>query len=274
MIYYKTQEEIELIRDCSLIVSKTLAEVAKELKPGVTTLHLDRVAEEFIRDHGGEPAFKGYRNYAFTLCTSVNEQVVHGLPSERELLPGDVVSIDCGVKKHGFYSDTAYTFALGEVTEEVERLLTDSREALFVGIEKAIAGNRIGDISYAIQNYLEKERGYHLVRELVGHGIGRNLHEDPEVPNYGRRGTGAVMKEGLVIAIEPMVNLGTQKVVQEEDAWTIRTADHSISAHFELMVAVRNKQPDLLSTFSFIEEEVAKNKNLKPIKGNRKIFAD
>jgi len=266
MIYYKTHGEIELIRDCSLLVSKTLAEVAKRIIPGITSLALDKVAEEFIRDNQGEPAFKGYKDYAYTLCVSVNEQVVHGLPSQKELKPGDVVSVDCGVKKNGFFSDTAYTFILGEVSEETEKLVVTSKEALFLGIEKAVAGNRVGDISFAIQNFLEREHRYHAVRELVGHGIGRSLHEDPEVPNYGKRGTGVMLREGLVIAIEPMVNMGTQKVVNENDGWTIRTADKSVSAHYELMVAVqKNKEADLLSTFTFLEEEAMKNKELKPV---------
>ncbi|HXH19401.1 MAG TPA: type I methionyl aminopeptidase [Chitinophagales bacterium] len=275
MIYYKTPEEIELIRDCSLLLSKTLAEVAKLLKPGLLPATLDKVAEEFIRDHGGEPAFKGYKNFPYTLCVSVNENVVHGFPTGRELREGDVVSLDSGVKKNGFFSDSAYTFMLGEVGEEAERLVVAAKEALFIGVDKARAGNRVGDISFAIQNYIEREKGYHVVRELVGHGIGKMLHEDPEVPNYGKRGTGALLREGLVIAIEPMVNRGTQNVVQEDDGWTIRTKDRSVSAHFELMVAVRkNKEADFLSTFSFIEAEVAKNPNLKPVITQREILAN
>jgi methionyl aminopeptidase len=275
MIYYKTQEEIELIRDCSLLLSKTLAEVARLLKPGVLPATLDKVAEEYIRDHGGEPAFKGYREFPYTLCVSVNENVVHGFPTGRELREGDVVSLDSGVKKNGYFSDSAYTFLLGEVSAETEKLVVATKEALFIGIEKAVAGNRVGDISFAIQDYIEREKRYHVVRELVGHGIGRTLHEDPEVPNYGRRGTGAMLREGLVIAIEPMVNRGTQKVVQEDDGWTIRTSDRSVSAHYELMVAVRkNKEADLLSTFRFIEAEVARNPNLKPVITQREIMAN
>ncbi len=271
MIYYKTPEEIELIRECSLLVSKTLAEVASRVKPGVTTVSLDKIAEEFIRDNGGEPAFIGYNNYAYTMCISVNEQVVHGLPSQKELKPGDVVSLDTGVKKSGFFSDTAYTVILGEVGEEVEKMVIASKEALFLGIEKAVAGNRVGDISFAIQNFLEREKRYHVVRELVGHGIGRKLHEDPEVPNYGKRGTGVMLREGLVIAIEPMVNIGTHKVVHENDGWTIRTADKTWSAHYELMVAVRkNQEADFLSTFSFVEEAERKNKELKPVLTQKK----
>ncbi len=275
MIYYKTNEEIELIRDCSLLVSKALAEAAKLIRPGVTTMALDKAVEEFIYSHGGESAFKGYKNYNYTLCVSVNEQVVHGLPSSKELKEGDVVSLDCGVKKNGFFSDTAYTVMLEGASAEAEKLLIASKEALFTGIDKAVAGNRVGDISYAIQHYLEFERKYHVVRELVGHGIGKTLHEDPEVPNYGRRGSGALMREGLVIAIEPMVNIGTQKVVQEDDGWTIRTHDKSLSAHYELMVAVRkNREADLLSTFSFIEAEVTRNPCLKPVITQREILAN
>lgn len=266
MIYYKTPAEIELIRDCSLLLSKTLAEVASRVKPGVTTLALDKIAEEYIRDNGGEPAFIGYNNYTHTMCISVNEQVVHGLPSQKEVKQGDVVSLDVGVRKNGFVSDTAYTVMLGEVGEEKEKMVIASKEALFLGIEKAVAGNRVGDISFAIQNFLERERGYHVVRELVGHGIGRKIHEDPEVPNYGKRGTGVMLREGLVIAIEPMVNIGTHKVVHENDGWTIRTADRTASAHYELMVAVRkNQEADLLTTFTFVEEAERKNKELKPV---------
>lgn len=275
MIYYKTSEEIELIRDCSLLLSRALAEVVKLLKPGVMPAALNKVAEEFIRDHGGEPAFLGYKNFPYTLCVSVNEQVVHGLPTGRELREGDVISLDSGVKKNGFFSDSAYTVMMGEAGAEAEKLLIAAKEALFIGIDKAVAGNRVGDISFAIQNYLERENKYHVVRELVGHGIGKTLHEDPEVPNYGKRGTGALMREGLVIAIEPMVNMGTQKVVQEDDGWTIRTSDRSLSAHYELMVAVRkNKEADFLSTFSFIEAEVAKNPYLKPVLTQREILAN
>ena len=275
MIYYKTREEIELIRDCSLLLSKTLAEVAKLLKPGVLPKTLDKVAEEFIRDNGGEPAFKGYKNFPYTLCVSVNENVVHRFPTGRELKEGDVVSLDSGVKKNGFFSDSAYTFLLGEVGVDAENLVIAAKEALFIGIDKAVIGNRVGDISAAIQDYIEREKRYHVVRELVGHGIGKTLHEDPEVPNYGRRGTGALLREGLVIAIEPMVNRGTQKVVQEDDGWTIRTSDRSVSAHFELMVAIRkNREADFLSTFSFIEAEVARNPNLKPVVTQREILAN
>ncbi len=274
MIYYKTPEEIELIRDCSLLVSKALAEVGSRIKPGLTTLDLDKIAEEYIRDHHAEPAFKGHKKYPYTLCVSVNEQVVHGMPSGRELKPGDVVSVDCGVKKNGFLSDTAYTYLLGETNPVIEKMLVDAKQSLFIGIEKAVAGNRVGDISFAIQNYIEHERKYHLVRELVGHGIGKSLHEDPEVPNYGKRGSGPVLKEGLVIAIEPMVNLGTKKVVHEKDGWTIRTADRSISAHYELMVAIRKNETELMSTFEFLELEEQKNKELKPIVIQKEILAN
>ncbi len=253
MIYYKTAEEIEKLRASNTLVSKTLAEVAKYIRPGVTTEKLDKIAEEFIRDSGGIPGFLGYNGYPKTLCTSVNEQVVHGIPSSCELQEGDVIAIDCGVIVNGFYGDTAYSFGVGEISEELSRLLHTTKEALFLGVEKAVTGGRTGDIGYAIQSHCEA-KGLSVVRELVGHGLGKNLHEEPEVPNFGRRGTGVKMKKGLVICIEPMINLGKHKVVQENDGWTIRTADFKPSAHFELAVAVDNESPDVLSTFSFIEE--------------------
>lgn len=271
MVYYKTQEEIELIRESSLLVSKTLAEVAKFIKPGISSLKLDEIAEEFIRSAGGEPAFKGYRGFPNSLCISVNDQIVHGIPTAKELKEGDIVSVDCGIKLNGYYGDSAYTFAIGNISDEVEQLLIATKESLFAGIEKAVAGNRIGDISFAIQHYLETERNFYVVRELVGHGLGRELHEEPEVPNFGKRGTGPKLKEGLVIAIEPMVNLGTRKVVQLDDGWTIRTADNSISAHYELAVAVRKAEADVLSTFSFIEEAEAGNNELKNINTEKEI---
>ena len=253
MIYYKTEEEIELLRESSLLVGKTLAEVAKLIKPGVKTIKLDQVAEEFIRDNNAKPGFKGYNGFPYTLCISVNENVVHGFPSERELKDGDIVSIDCGTIKNGFYGDSAYTFAVGDVKEEVLMLMKRTKESLYKGIENAIAGKRIGDIGYAIQSYVESF-GYSVVRDLVGHGLGRNLHEKPEVPNFGRRGRGAKLKENLVIAIEPMINLGTKRVVQEKDGWTIRTADRQPSAHYEHDVVVRKGKAEILSTFDYIEE--------------------
>ncbi len=253
MIYLKTDEEIELLRISNMLVAKTLGEVAKAIKPGVTTLELDKIAEEYIRDNGGIPGFLNYQGFPNTLCTSVNEQVVHGIPNKTPLKEGSVVSVDCGVLKNGFYGDSAYTFAVGEVSKEVKDLLQSTKESLYKGIEKAVAGNRLGDIGYAIQQYNE-ERGYSVVREMVGHGVGRNLHESPEVPNYGRRGNGTVLKAGMVIAIEPMINLGKRNIVQEKDGWTIRTIDKKVSAHFEHTIAVQKNEADVLSSFKFVEE--------------------
>lgn len=253
MILIKTEEDIELIRESSLLVGKTLAEVAKIIAPGVQTKKLDELAETFILDHKAKPGFKGYNGFPYTLCISINENVVHGFPSERELKDGDIVSVDCGVIKNGFYGDSAYTFAVGEVKEDVLLLLRRTHESLYKGIEMAIAGNRIGDIGSAIQSYVEPF-GYSVVRDLVGHGLGRNLHEKPEVPNYGKRGTGPALKEGMVLAIEPMINMGTKKVTQENDGWTIRTADRMPSAHFEHDVVVRKGKAEVLSTFEYIEE--------------------
>jgi methionyl aminopeptidase len=253
MIYIKTEEEIELIRESSLLVGKALAEVAKQVAPGKKTIELDRIAEEYIRDHGASPGFKGYNGFPYTLCVSINEHVVHGFPSERELKEGDIVSVDCGVIKNGFYGDSAYTFAVGEVKEEILRLMQRTKESLYLGIEMAFAGNRVGDIGYAVQSHVE-QYGYSVVRDLVGHGMGKNLHEKPEVPNYGKRGSGPILKEGMVLAIEPMINLGTRKVIQESDGWTIRTADLKPSAHFEHDIVVRKSKAEILSTFEYIEE--------------------
>jgi methionyl aminopeptidase len=258
MIYYKTDEEIELIRESSLLVGKTLAEVAKAIKPGGTSLFLDKIAEEFIRDNGAEPGFKGYNGFPNSLCISVNEHVVHGIPGKKELIEGDIISVDCGVLKNGFYGDSAYTFAVGEVKPEVQKLLDVTKECLNKGVEMAVAGKRIGDIGAAIQEHAERN-GFSVVRELVGHGLGRNLHEGPEVPNFGKRGRGMKLQQGLVLAIEPMINLGKKEVVQDKDGWTIVTSDRKPSAHFEHDVAIRNGKPDVLSTFEFIEE-VLKNK--------------
>lgn len=258
MIYLKTEEEIELIRESSLLVGKTLAELAKIIKPGVTPLQLDEVAESFIKDHGGIPGFKGYNNFPNTLCTSINEQIVHGIPSDRPLENGDIISVDCGVVKNGFYGDVAYTFEVGEVKEEIRALLQTTKECLNEAIKAAKTGNRIGDIGYAVQS-LAESRGYGVVRELVGHGLGKNLHEAPEVPNYGRRGNGMKLKEGMVLAIEPMINLGKRHVRQQEDGWTIVSADGLPSAHFEHDVVVRKDGAEVLSTHEFIEE-VLKNK--------------
>lgn len=253
MIYLKTEKEIELIRESSLLVGKTLAEIAKEIKPGVSTKKLDRIAEEFIRDNGAVPGFKGYNGYPSTLCISINEQVVHGIPGNRILNEGDIASIDCGTIMNGFYGDSAYTFAVGDVREETLLLMKRTKESLYKGIENAIVGKRVGDIGYAVQKYVEGF-GYSVVRDLVGHGLGKKLHEKPEVPNYGKRGTGAKLKEGMVICIEPMINMGTNRVIQERDGWTIRTADNMPSAHYEHAVAIRKNQADILSSFKDIEE--------------------
>lgn len=259
MILSKTEEEIELLRESSLLVGKTLAEVARYLKPGVKTIVLDKIAEQFIRDHNAKPGFKGYNGFPFTLCISVNDQVVHGMPGQRVLREGDIVSIDCGVLKNGFYGDSAYTFAIEPIRSEVADLMDKTKQSLYLGIEKAIAGNRVGDIGFAIQSYVESY-GYSVVRDLVGHGLGRNLHEKPEIPNYGKRGSGPKLIEGMVIAIEPMINLGTKRVIQENDGWTIRTADGSHSAHFEHDVVVRKGSSEILSTFDYIEEVLNKNR--------------
>ena len=257
MIYYKTAEEIEKLRESNLLVSKTLAELAKHIQPGVTTDKLDSIAEEFIRDNKAVPGFLGYGGFPKTLCTSVNDQVVHGIPSEYVLKDGDLLSVDCGVILNEYYGDTAYSYAVGEVSQEKKDLLRVTKESLYLGVENAIAGKRVGDIGFAVQSHCEKN-GYSVVREMVGHGLGTHLHEEPEVPNYGRRGTGAKLKKGLVICIEPMINLGKRHIVQGQDGWTIRTSDSKPSAHFELAVAVGDNKPDVLSTFKYIEEIINK----------------
>ncbi|MAC85576.1 MAG: type I methionyl aminopeptidase [Flavobacteriales bacterium] len=259
MIYYKTEEEIELIKESSLLVAKTHAEVAKLIQPGVSTLALDKIAEEFIRDNGGVPAFKGYSGFPNTLCVSPNEQVVHGIPTNDPIESGTILSLDCGVKKNGFFGDSAFTYEVGEVAKDVKELLKITRESLYKGIEVAVAGNRIGDIGYAIQNHAEKN-GFTVVRELVGHGVGVNLHESPEVPNYGKRGRGVKLHEGLVIAIEPMINMGVKEINQLNDGWTIKTADLKPSAHFEHTIVVRKGKAEILSSFDYIDK-VLKNKN-------------
>lgn len=256
-IELKTVEEIELQRESSLLVGKTLAEVARHIRPGVTTLSLDRIAETFIRDHGAIPGFKGYGGFPGSLCISVNDEVVHGIPGKRELRDGDIVSVDCGVLKNGFYGDSAYTFAVGDISPELRLLLDRTLSSLYEGIKMAVDGNRVGDISYAIQNYID-QFGYGIVRELVGHGVGRKLHEAPEVPNFGRRGAGPRLQTGMVIAIEPMINLGTKNITQDADGWTIRTSDRRPSAHFEHTVAIGKEKADILSSFEMIEE-VLKN---------------
>ncbi len=253
MIFLKTAEEVELLRASNLLVSRALSEVGKTIKPGVSTLKLDKIAEEYLRDHGGIPGFLGYNGFPATLCTSLNDEVVHGIPSEKELRKGDILSVDCGVKLQGYFGDSAYTFPVGEPSEEYKSLMFNTRESLFKGIEAAVAGNRLGDIGYAIQNHAE-QAGYSVVREMVGHGLGQNLHEEPEVPNYGSRGSGIKLKEGMVICIEPMINMGTRFIKQDKDGWTIRTNDGKPSAHYELAVAITKGEPDVLSTFEYIED--------------------
>ena len=257
MLHLKTGEQVELLRASNQLVSRTLAELAKIIRPGVTTLRLDQVAEEFIRDNKALPGFKGYNNFPNTLCTSVNDEVVHGIPSQYELRDGDIISIDCGVILEGFYGDSAFTFPVGEISGEKRRLLDYTRDSLEEGAKQAIQGNRVGDVSWAVQNKAESG-GYSVVRELVGHGLGKNLHESPEVPNYGRRGRGPKLKEGLVICIEPMINMGSRSVRQLNDGWTVKTLDGLPSAHFEYAVAVRKNGADILTTFKFIDEELRK----------------
>ena len=254
MIFLKTDEEIELLRISNQIVAKTLAEMAKLIAPGVSTSQLDKIAEEFIRDHGAVPGFLGYGGFPKSICTSVNEQVVHGIPSDSAYLEdGDIISVDCGVYFNGFHGDSAYTFCVGDVKPEIVDLLRTTKESLYKGIEQAQEGRRLGDLGYAIQSYCE-ERGYSVVREMIGHGVGRKLHEAPEVPNFGRKGNGILLKSGMTIAIEPMINLGTRHLVFEKDGWTTRTVDRKVSAHFEHSVAIRRGQADILSSFEFIEQ--------------------
>ncbi|MCD4773984.1 MAG: type I methionyl aminopeptidase [Bacteroidales bacterium] len=261
MIHIKSESEILLLKESSLLVGKTLAEVAKIIKPGVKTITLDMLAEEFIRDNGAVPGFKGYNGFPNTLCISINEQVVHGIPGSRELKDGDIVSIDCGTLMNEFYGDYAYTFGVGEVNEDLRNLMQRTKESLYKAIEVAITGKRIGDIGFAVQNYVEGF-GYSVVRDLVGHGLGRNLHEKPEVPNYGRRGNGTKLKERMTLAIEPMINLGTKEVIQGRDGWTIRTADKLPSAHYEHNIVIRNNKAEMLSTYEFIEEAIMNNINI------------
>ena len=258
MIFLKTDDEIELLRQSNLLVGKTLAEVAKLIKPGVTTRQLDRVAEEFIRDNGATPVFKGFPNpygspFPASLCTSVNEQVVHGIPNDIPLKEGDIVSVDCGTLLNGYCGDSAYTFCVGEVSSQVMELLKTTKEALYKGIENAVHGKRIGDIGYAVQQHCESH-SYGVVREFVGHGVGKEMHEDPAVPNYGSRGTGRLLKKGMCIAIEPMITLGDRKIIMEADKWTIRTRDRKYAAHYEHTVAVGLGKADILSSFEYIEQ--------------------
>lgn len=262
MIHYKTKEEIELMRISSLLVSKTLAQVAAIIRPGISTFELDAFAEKFIRDNDAVPSFKGYQDFPFACCISVNDAVVHGFPVKTPLKEGDIVSVDVGVFKNGFHGDSAYTFAVGEISPEIKQLLRVTKESLYKGIEKAVHGNRVGDIAFAIQHYTEKEHGYGVVRELVGHGLGRKLHEEPQVPNYGKRGTGAKLKEGMVIAIEPMINMGTKNVYHDKDGWTVRTEDGKPAAHYEHNVSIQKGKADVLSSFTEIEAAEKANANL------------
>ncbi|MDT0293228.1 type I methionyl aminopeptidase [Mesonia ostreae] len=255
MIITKTTEEIELMRESALVVSKTLGVIAKEVKPGVTTLQLDKLAEDFIRSEGAIPGFLGLYDFPNSLCMSPNAQVVHGIPNDEPLQEGDIISIDCGAIKNGFYGDHAYTFAVGEVDEEVKKLLQATKESLYKGIREFKIGNRVGDVGYAIQKYAE-DHGYGVVRELVGHGLGKTMHEDPEMPNYGKRGRGKKFVEGMVVAIEPMINMGTKNIKQLKDGWTILTRDGKPSAHFEHDVALVDGKPELLSTFDYIYESL------------------
>jgi len=258
MIYLKTNEEIALMRDANQLVGKTLGELAKHIQPGVTTLRLNEIADTFIRDHGAKPAFLGYDGFPKSICTSVNEQVVHGIPSEDTILEeGDIISVDCGTMLNGFVGDSAYTFCVGEVSEDTKQLLRTTKESLYEGIRQATEGHRVGDISNAIQTYCER-RGYSVVRELVGHGCGRKMHEAPEVPNFGRRGCGPVLKTGMCICIEPMINRGSKNVVVEKDGWTVRTKDRKKSAHFEHCIAISPAGPVILSTFDYLEEVIGK----------------
>jgi methionyl aminopeptidase len=249
----KTTEEIELLRENNQLVSRTLAELAKHIAPGVTGLQLDKIAEAFIRDHGATPAFLGYEGFPNALCISVNDAVIHGIPSDYEFREGDIVSVDCGTCLKGYVGDSAYTFAVGEVSEEAKQLLRATKESLKLGVAQAVEGNRVGDISYAVQSYVEG-LGYSVVREMEGHGVGTKIHERPGVPNYGRRGDGKRLIKGMTICIEPMINQGKRDVVQERDGWTIRTKDRKLSAHFEYAVAVGKEKPDILTTFDYVEE--------------------
>ena len=263
MIHLKTPEEIEYIRKSSLLVSQTHATLVEYIKPGVKTSKLDEIAEQFIRDNGGQPSFKGYGGFPAALCISVNEQVVHGFPSDREIKEGDILSVDCGVYKNGYHGDSAFTFPIGAVSPEAKKLLQVTFNSLFIGIEQAVAGNRIGDIGFAIQNYCEFTHKYGVVRNLVGHGVGKDLHEDPQIPNYGKRGKRPMLQEGMVIAIEPMINLGTYQVRTLQDRWTIITKDGKPSAHFEHTLAVKKGKADILSDHNLIFEAIKKSEYIK-----------
>ena len=262
MIHYKSKEEIEIMRHSCLLVGKTHAVIAAELKPGMTSMQVNTLAEEFIRDNGGIPSFKNYNGFKYATCISVNNAVVHGFPSDIPLKEGDIISLDIGIFKNGFHGDSAYTYAIGEISDEVKQLLRVTKESLYLGIEKARVGNRIGDIAFAVQEHTEKKHGYGVVRDLVGHGLGRKLHEDPQVPNYGKRGTKEKLKEGMVLAIEPMINMGVKEVLHLKDGWTVLTKDGKPSAHFEHDVHITKAGPDILTSFEEIESAEKANINL------------
>jgi methionyl aminopeptidase len=266
MMIQKTEEQIGMMKQAAVLVSETLTEVAKMLKPGVTTLQIDKLCGEFVRDHKAIPSFLNYKGYPFNVCASVNDVVVHGFPNNVALKDGDIVTIDMGVILNGWHGDHAYTFMMGEVSEEAKNLVNITKESLYKGIEQAVVGNRVGDIAFAIQKYTEKDHGYGVVRELVGHGIGRSLHEDPQVPNYGKKGNGPKLKENIVLAIEPMINLGSKDVYTEDDDWTVRTRDGKVSVHFEHDVCIKKNKALILSDYSIIEAAEAANSNLTPSK--------
>lgn len=268
MVYYKTKDDIDFIRESCLLVSKTLAYVGTLLKPGVTGTYLDKKAEEFIKDHQAKPGFKGYEGFPATLCISPNEYIVHGIPKDIEFTEKDIISIDCGVYANSYFGDSAYTFAMGDVAEETMELCRVTKQSLYDAIDAAKVGNRLGDIGHSVQDLAEKKNGYHVVRELVGHGIGKNLHEEPQVPNYGKKGRGSLIKEGLVIAIEPMINMGTRKITQDSDGWSIYARDRKPSAHYEHTVAILKEGTQILSDNAIIEESVKNNANLKQVSIN------
>lgn len=262
MIKYKTKEEIEIMRATCLLVGKAHAEAASILRPGMTTMQVNDIVETFILDNGGIPSFKNYNGFPYSTCISMNEAVVHGFPGSHTLKDGDIISLDIGIYKNGFHGDSAYTYAIGEISDDVKKLLQVTKESLYLGIDKARQGNRVGDIANAIQEHTEKKYGYGVVRELVGHGLGRSLHEDPQVPNYGKKGSGQKLKEGMVLAIEPMINMGTKDVIHLNDGWTILTKDRKPSAHFEHDVCITTGMPDILTSFEEIEDAEKKNSNL------------
>jgi methionyl aminopeptidase len=262
MIKYKTREEIEIMRHSCLLVGKAHSAIAGLLKPGISTMQINNIVEQFILDSGAIPSFKNYHGFPYATCISMNEAVVHGFPGAHELKEGDIISLDIGVYKNGFHGDSAYTYAIGEVSEDIKKLLRVTKESLYLGIDKARQGNRIGDIAFAIQEHTERKYGYGVVRELVGHGLGKDLHEDPQVPNYGKKGSGPKLKEGMVLAIEPMINMGVKEVSHLDDGWTVLTKDRKPSAHFEHDVCITKSEPDILTSFEEIESVEKKNINL------------